>query len=158
MTTDTLQWVTVYSNPTYLTLTSQMALFSGSYEQTALYSFRLDGRFNPLVSFGVAATLSYIATPAGTTINFDRVMVNEGGRWNSTTNAFVAPVSGNYFITFTMPAPAADGYGSCLYLTINDVTQLTIAIIETSHNGIEMARGSVMVHLNINDVVKFQVR
>ena len=157
MTTDTLQWLTVSGGPTYIKLASQMALFSGSYAQTALYSFRLDGRFSPLAAFAVASTSSYNPAAPGPSVIYDQVMVNEGGGWNSSENAFIVPITGVYFISFTISGPATNALLSFQSLTVNDTLLLTIGIIDDSHNGVEMARGSVMVLLNNKDVVQFQV-
>ena len=112
LVTDSLQWVKVTSNPIFITPTSQTNLLSRPYGQTALNGFRFHGRFNPLVAFGVACTSLYNPALTNTVINYDRVMVNEGGGWNSSTNAFTAPFNGVYFISVTMAVPATGAYGS----------------------------------------------
>jgi hypothetical protein len=90
---------------------------------------------------------------------FDRVLLNVGGGWNTTTYAFQAPVAGIYFISF---ATSSDAVNSALMsIQMNGVTVGSVCVCDipgtgSSHNGVQVARGALMLSLSTTDVVTFK--
>ena len=69
--------------------------------QTAWTMFRLDDLIQPLIGFSVTSNLGM--TGSGV-VQFNGILVNLGNGWNRSTNKFVAPINGTYFLslcTFT---------------------------------------------------------
>ena len=147
LTTDTLQWVHLNA---LLSVSSDQALYSTSNYETAWLGFRLDNLFAPLVAFAVQLTQSYTTASA---IIFDRILVNEGNKYNKNDGSFTAPANGIYFFSSTTI--------NNVYITVNNVyNKICVVLNDDVHtsNDLVSSRGSVVLTLNANDKVQVKPR
>ena len=129
-----------------LSVSNKQPLLSSSNLETAWLGFRLDNLFYPLVAFGVQRTQNINVSG---TINFDRVLANEGNGYNSSTGFFIVPVSGIYFLSIVTP--------SLFGLYVNPAyTEMFICLCDSVHITTDQVstRGSLMLTLNVNDKVQ----
>jgi hypothetical protein len=87
-----------------LYLSTTHDLQSDGFVQTSWCGFKLDDVMNRTVLFSVARTTNYTATASSTEpIVFDKPYSNLGQGWDScnTTNRFIAPVDGIYFLSWS---------------------------------------------------------
>ena len=154
VTVDGLSWV---SKGIKLSVFTSYNLFNSnsSVGETAWIWLRLDTVMQQVVAFYVVKTSAEETLSDGLQLTYDQVIINEGNGWNQSFNMFVAPVSGNYFVSFGIASPSKTS--SCLKLvknpsTTNIVSVKISCIKETSaHNGVEIARAAIMIYLNVND-------
>ena len=142
LTADTLQWV--WPNAT-LSISNNQSLRSSSELETAWLGFRLDNLFNPLVAFGVQLTQTFNSISS---VKFDRILVNEGNRYNLSDGSFIVPLSGIYFFSMVTT--------KLFYLKVNGVLKLCTCVCDNAHNSGDLvsSRGSAMFALNANDKVQ----
>jgi len=92
-----------------------------------------------------------------TAIPFDKVLLNDGARYNSTTGTFTAPLSGIYAFTFTFDTKLS----ALVRLAIDGVNQ--IDGVANGHRGatginqIDMGGNVCIVHMNHGQTVTVQV-
>ena len=108
--------------------------------------FNIAGLMNPLIAFNVYNNLTITAPASPQPFPFNGVTVNEGGGWNSTSNKFVAPVSGTYVLSYTTACTA--NVITRFYLYLNSTLLLNAEVSDTTHTGIDMATRSIVIGLN----------
>ena len=148
---DGLSWI---SSKTSLFVSTANKLYSSnsSVGETAWLWLRLDTAMQQLVAFYVVKTNTAQSTPNGGKVTYDKIIINEGNGWNKSSNTFMAPVSGYYFISYG--TAASSGVHYCMQLALNSIIIEYNCVFETTvHNGLEISRATVMVHLNINDTI-----
>jgi hypothetical protein len=160
MVADTLQYV---STSMMLTVSSQMIQYgvtNFTTVGTSLLGFRIDSIMSTFqVYFSLQLTHDIPGTNNGTRAKFDRVLLNVGGGWNTKMHAFQAPVAGIYFISF---ATSSDAVNSALMsIQMNGVTVGSVCVCDIpgtgpSHNGVQVARGALMLSLSTTDVITFK--
>jgi hypothetical protein len=79
-----------------LTLSSDFPLYSDAGLQVSFSGFSLDSIMTTVVGFSFG--LSNTDTTAGRLI-YDQIYVDTHSGWNTSTNSYIAPVDGTYFIT-----------------------------------------------------------
>ena len=82
--------------------------------------------------FTVQRTLRPISAPPETPIEFDRVVTNHGGMWDSTSNMFISPVKGLYM--FHMYVFRHDTGTSLDAFIVKDGGKLAVAHINHSYD------------------------
>ena len=87
------------SQGTKLTLSTDFAASSSSFEQPYWVGFRLDNYFSPLVAFSVALSTPF--SDSNVAIPFDIVLYNIGNGWQSSNFQFIPPQTGIYFFRFS---------------------------------------------------------
>ena len=144
MSIDTIQWI---DPAVSLAVSNNQSLFSSSNLETAWLGFRLDNTFSPLIAFDVQLTHYDSSIENIISINFDRILVNEGNSYYITNNTFVVPLDGCYYFSVITPIAA--------HITVNNNIVLCVCLCDNAHgNAIGSARASVMITLNKNDIVR----
>ena len=147
LTVDTLQWV---SSSMSLSASTDQPLYSSLLLDTSVLGFRIDKLFSPLIAFAVQPTIGSIQFDDNYSIKFNRLLVNEGQGFQISNNTFVAPENGAYFFTFSSPGK--------VILVTNNIPKIMICNCADVPNKAEsVVRGSVMLNLNKNDVVRLTV-
>lgn len=147
VTIDGMQWVAA---GTQLSLNNKIVAFSSnSLPQTAWIGLRLDTLVDTLVAFYVVSTQTYILPTKGSVMPYDKVIVNEGSGWNSASNQFVAPVSGNYFVSYGVATLRGCCYWQALLdLRVDAAYVFLLSIYEQAYRvNVTTARASLMVRM-----------
>ena len=147
LTVDTLQWV---SSSMSLSASTEQPLYSSLLLDTSVLGFRIDKLFSPLIAFAVQPTIGSIQFDNNYSIIFNRVLVNEGQGFQISNNTFVAPENGAYFFTFSSP-------GKLILMTNNIPKFMVCNCADVSNKAESVVRGSVMLNLKKNDVVRLTV-
>ena len=151
VTTDGLSWV---ARGQSLSVVTSNDLFSSSTGETAWLWFKLDTIMQTLVAFYVVKTSATSLLTEGIYMAYDKVIVNEGNGWNENSNKFFAPASGYYFISFSISTTSGErSYLKLVSDSTPDVIQMNCIYENSAHNGVEIARSAVMIHLNVNDTL-----
>ena len=144
--TDGIFWI---SSNTMLSVATNYSLFSSSlFGETSLLWFRLDTAMEMLDAFYWVITEYPAKGNWNGNIKYYQI-TNEDDGWPQYSENFLPQSSGNYFLSYS--SAALPGTYSCLKLIKNSnyVNPLaTNCVNETSlHNGVEIGRVAVMVHL-----------
>ncbi len=127
------------------------------YNSTQAYwsAFRIDNIFDVLVAFYVASTK--FLTVYGT-VNYDRVIVNEGSAWDGVRNRFKAPYTDLYVFSFS--AGITGNQPPSVNLVLNNITtiatvQLGAAVLFAS-GFVDLLSASCLLQLNASDTLEVQ--
>lgn len=112
-------------------------------------AFRLDTLFSPLIAFFVARGSPKSGSPS--LFQYPQVFVNEGGAWNASVNAFIAPYNGTYFFSISggVKAPNTPQF----QLQVNNVPIGRQQFGGSMQAGLDLSTRSVLVQLNASDSV-----
>lgn len=143
------------SSVTPIRASSQTTLngYQNRYVGTSLAGFRLDNIMSSLICFAVQLSQDIPGCDGGTLVAFDRVLMNIGGGWNTTPFTFKAPIAGIYYISFA--TSSADTTRAMMSVRVNGATNGTVCMCDMSHNGVQVARGALLLQLTTTDVVTF---
>ena len=150
VTTDALRWLPAGSK---ISVTTVYNLYNnGPLSQTSWLWLRLDSFITPLVAFHVVLTQSYTVNSVDMPVPFTKVIINEGGGWNSSTYKFSAPITGIYFFSFGGANPNPKYITTVLRL--NGQYKAFAGTWENSlRNGLETARAAMLLNVTTADVV-----
>ena len=129
---------------------SSYTLYSDTMIQTSWSGFKIDDVMNIKVIFRVARTTSY--SNINTYLPFDKMLVNVGQAWNSCNNQLIIPTSGIYFLSFS--SASVENTIHVLDLRVNENIKARTYICANIFNGIDVSSQSVILKLNVGDVVQ----
>ena len=91
----------------------------------------------------------------GQTVNFNAVISNLGGHFNTKTSSFVCPFDGVYFFSLNYLSLFNEGQEDDSQLCIMQDTKI-IACVRSSNNGINHASGFVIVSCSLGESIWVQ--
>ncbi len=110
---------------------------------------------SPAVAWYVARSVSGILTGLVDPVPFDDIIINindVGTGWNPTTNRFIVPKEGVYYINLC--AGFSNAYYVNLFLLLNDVPITNIQILSNNRNGHDTRSRSIIVRLKRGDELR----
>ena len=133
-----------------LSLSSDSKLFSDQYYQTTFAGFYINNIVDPVVAFSLGLSASF-DTNTDINIPFDIVNVDSNNGWNRSSSIYVVQVPGVYVISYSLAASAYQNPFVQLYATQSFVAGLYSS---GGRNGIEMLSRTVLVDLVEGDQVR----
>jgi hypothetical protein len=110
------------------------------------------------VVFYVGASSTTTVGPVDPVV-FSKVFVNSGSAWNSTTNKFVSPTDGVYFIQLNvcLPNSYCQHTVSTMELLLNDTAVMNIAYLSPSHIQYDQRSRGILLRLNVRDELRVRL-
>ena len=138
--------LTLESQCTKLSLSSDSKLYSDNYLQTTFAGFFINNIVDPLVAFSFGLSTPSFDPSVDTNVPFDVINIDTHNGWNSTANAYNVPVPGVYVISFSLATTSNTNPLVRLYVKPSYLGSL-YAGGSTGRNGIETASRTVLVYL-----------
>lgn len=139
---------------TAIQIITQYPLYSDSLLQTSFGCFLLDSIMSPVVAFAFGLSNSFICTlPACSyVIPFNVIYLDTHYAWNSTSSAYIVPVTGTYVISLSAGTTSIYRVGA--YLQVNSVVKMYhVYTYDIFHSQPETYSGLGLVSLKAGDVV-----
>ena len=134
-----------------LSLSSDSKLFSDNYFQTTFAGFFINNIVDPVVAFSLGLSTPFNSS-TDLNIPFDIVNVDSYNGWNKSSNAYVVQVPGVYVISYSFAASANQNSFVELYITQSFIAGLFIS--GTTRNGIEMLSRTLLVSVIEGDQIR----
>jgi hypothetical protein len=108
------------------------------------------------VVFYVGASSS--ATGPVDPVVFSKVFINSGSAWNSTTNKFISPTDGVYFMQLNVCLPNIANTVSTMELLLNGTAVMNFAYLSPSHsNQYDQRSRGILLRLNVRDELRVRL-
>ena len=133
-----------------LYLSTDYSIYNDGMMQTTWSGIKLDDIMSTLIAFRVSRSTSYFLNASF--IPMDSVFVNLGQAWDLCNNAFVAPKSGIYFLSWSTAAIPNTMHE--VLLMINDEYFGRTMIRADEFNGTDTSSQSLLLSLSAGDVAR----
>ena len=144
--------ITMLEGNVIYTSLADTPVYSDIRYQTSLMGFFYNPNFPP-ITWCVASESQFIV--ATDPVPFDVVFINEGNGWNTATSQYTVPLAGVYSIIST--AGISANTETKMEQLIHGVLEVDKLRSSTSHNGIDTRSRSLILSLQINDVLRVRL-
>lgn len=135
-----------------LYVSSSSPTYSNDRRQTMWGGVRLSSVFQQVIAFAVARDSEQRSVG---TIQFDRIYVNTGNGWDNTTNEFVAPRDGIYYLSFS--AAVSIVYSLDVRLVRNGARIIKLWRGHQDQKGMDTLSRATLLSMTAGDRVKLEL-